>query len=71
MFRPQCGRPALPERVFCAGCGARRERGETAPDARFAVAAAPPWTAPAAPAEPWTGEDWRESANYRTVLAHP
>jgi len=74
MFCTQCGRPAQPEHVFCAGCGSRLARGETVPPMTGFVPATEsvPVVQPATPApEPWTGEDWRETTNYRVVLAHP
>ena len=69
MFCTHCGRAAQPEHVFCAGCGTRLLR-ETPASTGLMAAAAPQPAAPSPPA-PWTGEDWRETTNYRVVLAHP
>lgn len=69
MFCTQCGKAAAPEHVFCAGCGTRLAR-ETAPGTGLMAAVSEPLAAPG-PALPWTGEDWRETTNYRVVLGHP
>ena len=69
MFCTQCGKAAAPEHVFCAGCGTRLAR-ETAPVMGLMAAVSEP-VAAAEPALPWTGEDWRETTNYRVVLGHP
>jgi hypothetical protein len=69
MFCTQCGKAAAPEHVFCAGCGTRLAR-ETAPVMGLMAAVSEPLAAPE-PALPWTGEDWRETTNYRVVLGHP
>lgn len=65
MFCTQCGKEARPEHMFCAGCGAALARETAAPMGLTGAAPAPP----AAPGPPL--EDWRETTNYRTVLAHP
>lgn len=65
MFCTQCGKAAAPEHVFCAGCGARLMREAAAAGMVVAAVAEP------VPAPPWTGEDWRETTNYRVVLGHP
>lgn len=71
MYCTQCGKAAQPEHVFCAGCGTRLVREEAPLAAGTVGAAAQPEPAPALPVEPWTGEDWRDTVNYRTVLGHP
>ncbi len=69
MFCTQCGKAAAPEHVFCAGCGTRLVRETAAP--MGLMAAASEFAAAPEPAPNWTGEDWRETTNYRAVLGHP
>lgn len=66
MFCTQCGKPAQPDHVFCAGCGTALVR-ETAAPMGLMAAAGP--AAPSAPVAPL--EDWRETISYKTVLGHP
>jgi len=66
MFCTQCGRAAQPEHFFCADCGTRLLRAGTPPSVDE-----PPEFPKMALAVPWTGEDWRETTNYRVVLGHP
>ena len=69
MFCTQCGKAAAPEHVFCAGCGTRLARETAAP--MGLMTAVSESAAASEPAANWTGEDWRETTNYRVVLAHP
>lgn len=70
MFCTQCGKAAAPEHVFCSGCGTRLVREASAAPMGLMASVSEPAVAPE-PAPPWTGEDWRDTLNYRVVLGHP
>jgi hypothetical protein len=70
MFCTQCGKAAAPEHVFCSGCGTRLVREASAAPMGLMGSVSEPAVAPE-PAPTWTGEDWRDTLNYRVVLGHP